>query len=652
MKPLIRILARVVLFLLLAGTHILPVKANFDHQELTANPEAEKYIKAELLKDGSVDLIEAFPVATQRVVRGAFIVSLWKDPELQNIPFFKIYNTTILGEIQAEGISIPYNVEFWECTFEGRIEMARAHVQSFNMYNSVVTGTVRMGRLEAAGDLALYNTTYQSAVGLFSANIGGSLLAKDLEFNGTEADSRDTAPFELWKVHVAQTTEFTNALIKGVAKLDDAKFDVDARFDHVTFEKAATFTNLAVGNLADFQYTTFGDNVDFSSSILQRDAKFTGAAFQGNAIFDFISVDRFFDFDQAKLAKDFSFQYSTIGWPYFASTEFNGTVDFEGVQASNEFDFSNASYKSQASPFSVTLAKIDGAVKFENFSAPSGLSLENNQFGDLAISGKDDESFAFISLSSSKVDGDMTLENINTSKFLAEGLSVSNSTTFKHVNITNTMDMSNASIGFFKMDDLFLWPKDPDSFNLRGMTYTDIGLVDHELTDATWDVLLKMVEQSAYSPEAYHTLAQFLTEKGQPEWAAEVELTRKLRERDKILTPWSGAWVWSWFLYIFSGYGQRPVFAFIWSFLVIAVGAIVFRREEDMVILDTSDAKPAYSPVLYSFALFLPYIDLGIASKWDPKPNRRFAGTYKHVHRLMGWVLMPIALLAFGGILG
>jgi hypothetical protein len=70
-----------------------------------------------------------------------------------------------------------------------------------------------------------------------------------------------------------------------------------------------------------------------------------------------------------------------------------------------------------------------------------------------------------------------------------------------------------------------------------------------------------------------------------------------------------------------------------------------------MVILDQSEARPPYNPFLYSFALFLPYIDLGIASKWDPKPNRPFASLYKHFHRLMGWVLMPIALLTFGGII-
>jgi len=327
-------------------------------------------------------------------------------------------------------------------------------------------------------------------------------------------------------------------------------------------------------------------------------------------------------------------------------------VDFEGMQATHDFDLTHASYNTLDDPFTVSLAAVDGHTRLEDFVAPAGISLEHNEFGDLSLSGRDNQEFAFIKLSSTTVAGDFSLADVTTNEFISQGLTVQDSTTFIQVDVKQTLDMSNASLGFFTMDDQLAWPKDPKSFNLRGMTYSDIGLVSQELGDNTWSVLLRMVEESAYSPEAYRTLAQFLTEKGQPDWAADVELSRKLRERKDILTPWTGSWLWSWFLFIFSGYGQRPDFAFIWSFIVIAIGSLVFRRENDMVILDDSEAKPPYSPILYSFALFLPYIDLGIASKWDPKPNRKFAGIYKHVHRLMGWVLMPIALLTFGGILG
>ena len=67
--------------------------------------------------------------------------------------------------------------------------------------------------------------------------------------------------------------------------------------------------------------------------------------------------------------------------------------------------------------------------------------------------------------------------------------------------------------------------------------------------------------------------------------------------------------------------------------------------------LGEEGSQPPYSPLLYSFALFIPYIELGIADKWDPKPDRKAAWTYKHIHRMLGWILAPIALLSFGGII-
>jgi hypothetical protein len=530
-------------------------------------------------------------------------------------------------------------------------------------------------------------------VTLFGANISKNLFARASQFLSTVPVPNSAFPFELWTTQVGQATEFTDAVFMGEVKADDATFGADVRFNNAVFEMPASFRNIQTGNIAnfekaqfkdwsnfdssvfgldvrfpeasfvgearftnirvhnkaDFQKAVFQDAVDFESSIVDRDVAFTGAVFHGNVNFNYLSVARFIDLDQTTFNKSFSFTYTTVGWPYFEGATFNGPVNFEGMEASNAFDLTGASYTDLSEPFTITLAHVEGAVKFENFSAPAGLRLEHNHFGDLSITAPEERLFALVSLSATKVNGDFAMENIATGVFLADGFSASDSTTFKQVSVGQTLDMSNASVGFLTVDQ-FSWPRAGDAFNLRGLTYTDIGLFNVDLNDDTWGVLLDMVEQSAYSPQAYRTLAQFLTEKGHPEWAAEVELSRKTRERDKILTPRTGPWFWSWFLYIFSGYGQRPDFAFIWSAFVIIIGSFVFRKEEDMVILDDK-VKPHYNPLLYSFALFLPYIDLGIASKWDPKPDRKFAGLYKHIHRLLGWVLMPIALLTFGGII-
>jgi hypothetical protein len=104
-------------------------------------------------------------------------------------------------------------------------------------------------------------------------------------------------------------------------------------------------------------------------------------------------------------------------------------------------------------------------------------------------------------------------------------------------------------------------------------------------------------------------------------------------------------------LYLFSGYGQIPALALVWSALVIVIGAIMYWKESDLVILDDSPAKPVYDPFLYSFAMFVPFIELDLAEKWDPRPDRRVAWFYKYVLKILGWILTPIALLTFGGII-
>jgi Pentapeptide repeats (9 copies) len=694
MKRFFNTLVSTIVILLVMGAPTFTVKASSQLQNLAPNPAAEEFVRTEILASGDADLSKEFANENERVVSAEFIVGLWQNPDFQAISFFKLRHATILGDIKAEGISIPFNVELHDCTFTGGINLASADVKTFRIDDSTITGPVKLGRMVVKGDLALYNSTFEDGVTLFGADISNNLFARASKFLSTKPVPDSAFPFELWTTQVGQATEFTDAVFMGEVKADDAKFGVDSRFNNVVFDQPASFKNIQVGNIAnfqgshfkdwtdfdsstfgldarfpeasfdgkatftnirvankvDFQKATFNDEVSFESSIMDRDAAFTGSTFNGNANFDYLAVARFLDLDQTTFNQKFSFIYTTVGWPYFEGATFNGTVDFEGMQASNDFDLTSATYSYLNEPFTVRLAKVNGSVLFKEFTAPAGLNLDHNQFGELQISTKENEKFAFVNLTSTKVANDLTMENVNTDVLSAEGFTVGDSTIFKNVNVAQSLNMSNASIGFFTMDQ-FSWPQTPDSFNLRGMTYTDIGLVNQELNDNTWSVLLRMVDQSAYSPQAYRTLAQFLTEKGHPDWAADVELSQKLRERDKILTPRSGPWFWSWFLYIFSGYGQRPDFAFIWSALVITIGAIIFRQEKDMVILDDSEAKPSYNPVLYSFALFLPYIDLDIASKWDPKPERKFAGIYKHVHRLMGWILMPIALLTFGGII-
>lgn len=707
MKPLQHFIASLSICAVLMTLQFSEVKARSAAQEVGYNPDAETYISEQLSVSGTVDLANAFASDDARVVRADFIVSLWQDPAFEALPAFKLVNVTVVGDLQGRGISIPYNVGFEKCTFTGYIDLDSASTKTFRLDDCTVDGAVKMGRLKVDGDLALYRSTFNSKVTLFDAEISSNLFARDSKFLAPVTDADSKYPFELWKTQVGQTTEFSNSVIMGEASAEDARFGVDVLFDGVTFAKAAffnniqvselanfqqavfedtaTFQNMQVGELADFKKAIFKNTVNFESSLIERDIQFTEAVFEKDANLNYIAVERFLDFDNVAVNEGFSIQYPSIGWPYFAGTRFGGPVNFEGMQTSNDFEFTDASYEYDKEPFTIHLARVDGQVLLSGFVSAVGLDLSHNVFGDLEITGDGAMTLDQINLESTVINGDLTLDHITVNRLYANELDVTDKTTITRLRVNNEMDLSNASLGFFTMDDQGFWPRPRGTvirFNLRGMTYNDIGLVtvresevdpseltqaeieeadginmtmkefsNLELEDDTWRVLLNMVNQSQYSPQAYRTLAQFLTEKGHPEWAAHVEFQRKNREREEILEPFSPQWFWSWFSCLFSGYGQIPALAIIWSALVITIGAIFYWRESDLVYVDEENAKPIYNPFLYSFALFAPFIDLDLGEKWEPRAERRVAWVYKYVLKLLGWILTPIALLTFGGVL-
>ncbi len=707
MKALQRIILIIAACTLLAGIQFSNVMAGSLLQEPDYNPDAETYIRDELLSGRAVDLSTRFTSEAERTVRAEFILSLWADAAFDNLSVFKLGNVNVVGNLDASGISIPFNVGFENCTFTGSIDLDGASTKSFRLDKCTVNGAVKMGRMKVDGDLALYQSTFNSKVTLFDAEISSNLFARDSQFLAATTDSESKYPFELWKTQVGQSTEFSNSRIAGEASAEDARFGVDVLFDGVTFEKAvyfnnmqvselanferavfantAAFKNIQVGELADFKNAVFKNTVNFESSMIDRDIQFTEAVFEKDANLNYITVQRFLDFDSVTVNQGFSIQYPSIGWPYFADTHFRGPVNFEGMQTENDFELTDAVYDYGTEPFTIYLARVDGQVLLNGFVSAIGIDLSHNTFGDLQITGNGAGTFEQVNLESTVINGDLTLDHINAKRLFAKELDVADKTSITRVRVSDEMDFSNASLGFFTLDDQGFWPRPQDKvirFNLRGMTYNDIGLVtvqesevdpsemtqaeieaaggapittkefdDLELEDSTWGVLLNMVNQSEYSPQAYRTLAQFLTEKGHPEWAAEVEFQRKNREREEILKPFSPQWFWSWFSCLFSGYGQIPALALIWSALVITIGAIFYWRESDLIYVDEEDAKPIYNPFLYSFALFAPFIDLDLGEKWEPNSKRRVAWVYKYVLKILGWILTPIALLTFGGIL-
>ena len=68
-------------------------------------------------------------------------------------------------------------------------------------------------------------------------------------------------------------------------------------------------------------------------------------------------------------------------------------------------------------------------------------------------------------------------------------------------------------------------------------------------------------------------------------------------------------------------------------------------------MLSAIEPERKYRPLLYSLDLFLPLIDLGYAKEWTPNQRYKITWFYSMIHRYLGVILIPIAILAFLGIL-
>jgi len=469
-----------------------------------------------------------------------------------------------------------------------------------------------------------------------------------------------------------------------------------------TFEDQANFTNFKVGELANFANTTFKNKATFENGIVSHDLQLSGAIFNGEANFNNLSVGRFFNLSNTPLnMEDFDDRDSQVSHHLPKSgAQFLNSVQFEGVQVGNKLDFTQAQYQYQCPdsntganssnivPFKLNLAEVSGQAVFTAFQSCTGLDLSQSQVGDLDI------------------------RNVTWPQFIAQDLSVMNSTTFVKFQVSNELNLSSADLGSLIVDGNKFWP-DPDKsgdtpiyrFNLRNTTYTDINFVkdmgDNKLAYQEFrsGILMDMVAASEYSPQTYQTFKTFLIEKGSAGAATQLEYKRKERERKEILAPQAFSktsadnpsknftpYLRSLFLLCFSGYGEHPEYALGWGMLVVLFGAIFFyfngsyveevkeetpaetadnastpgstkanrparkKNEEQKQTREITGRRKFYSCLLYSAALFFPLALLDFAENWEPASRNKVSfKLYQLIHKALGWIIAPTAVLAFGG---
>ena len=628
----------------------VPVSARPAGEDYIPNATAEQLLRQDLINYGFADLTFYFEDEADRVIDGQFLADTLKLPDVQRWDDVWILNTTVVDLVYMSSTTLDFDLIIDSVHFTGPVYLDAARVGWITITNSSFDDTVNLNGISSSGTIDIENSMFYGDAWFPGLVTSGSLvLVGNTFFEGVNLSGATIgADMELWSSEFMASTSYGDGRAGNFRQISVGR---TADMQAATFHGLVIFESCTI-NTANFQGVTFGGLADFSRTVIQLDANFDDSTFAEDANFMLFAVERSADFNRVQFHGPADFSEASLGRASFVDASFDSWLSMSEAQVTTNLDLSNARFNSSDEYIDLSHMRVGESILLINLQAPGNLALDRTRATELIIIGaQDGPALTELSLWLTKTGDQFLLADLLIGSLLADGASFDGTTNISNVSITEEFDLRNTRLQLLVIDGLS-WPQEPDAFDMRGMTYADIDLGEGELTEDTWKQLLYIVQESTYSPQAYRALAVFLTEKGHPDWANQVSLAMKRRERSEALAPLSAAWLWSWFLEIFAGYGYNPALAFLWSLLVVGAGAFVFRREQDMLRVDQDEVKLHYHPLLYSFALFLPYIDLGVAAKWEPNPDNRFTSTYKHIHRLLGWVLMPVALLAFSGILG
>jgi hypothetical protein len=199
-----------------------------------------------------------------------------------------------------------------------------------------------------------------------------------------------------------------------------------------------------------------------------------------------------------------------------------------------------------------------------------------------------------------------------------------------------------------------VWPEKEKGENFRKvylneLTYNSLNI--NKLDDADYDnkdfqAIKDFVEASPFNTQSYMQMEALFKRIGRESWSKEVFIQMNDRELAEKM-PWWDLRRWlEWFFWgRIAGYGRAPFRVFFLSLALIILGAYLFDPEHMAEKRDTGGKKYKVMVMRFFISLdrFLP-IDLGLARHWDSKVSSFFIWFYYHFLKIIGWILIPIAL--------
>ena len=398
---------------------------------------------------------------------------------------------------------------------------------------------------------------------------------------------------------------FSNAQIDGSLFLKNTRFQCEkgVACEQMSVSQDASLSNLKFAGVAHFQRCVIGhelviegcsfdatDNAaDFSSITAQDDVLVSSCKFSGGTSWDYIHARGVYFSHQTSFAQPIRFTGLVV----------NRSMSLETVEVGSGVTVENSEISED---LNLTGLTIRSSSEKQNRAQDAGFRLSYTKLGHLK-------------LASVSIPGGLVLEEDEVGT-----LDLTNYT--PPYNGHNRCKLANLSVERFEADDS-----------------------DHRH-------LLELINSFEFDPKVYFSLEKFYASLGDTGLADETFIKRNDRFEDS--QPKDLGWLGQTLVGILAGYGRDPKRSLIPCLIVVLVGWIAFADKTKMEATEEKFKDRRYNiwyAFWYSLDVFAPIIDLEAAKVWSPASGQTLRWLVFRLERILGWLLVPIAIAAFTGFL-
>lgn len=646
--------------------------------ELNTYTSVEKWILERITVGEIADLKKQFPDEADRVINSSFIENLLTN-SLEGVEIHRhgvrIMNAIFAQPIDLVNAEIPHEILLGNCHFGDNVNLLGSLFRkSVSFEGSLFKKEANFNGMKVGDNMVLINVVFESSTILSHANIGGNFEANEVIFKSKQKANFNT-------LNVCGCVFFKKAVFAGEVDFIGSDIGGNLYFNRAQFKNPthkANFNSINIQGYANFEKVIFNGPVDFGYAnidvIFYADlalftnpqkkanfkrmrvggsASFKEAIFKGPANFSNLDIGGDFCANKAKFhntVDTVNFRRMKVGSCVFLKkTVFSGPVDFRYIDIGGNFEADNIEFKRDNDTTQLSNIKVNGYLSFKEAIFKGPVSMTDGRFLDLSIQ---DSNKAYITipcldLSRTVIKRELLIKKVTFQDLVAISLRVEGSAKINNVDIGRKLNLEYSNFLTLDLNNLSL-PDVKDSVRLVGMNYQYISAGSGK---ETLEKLLELINKSVYSETVYANLEAFFWRQGYPKYANDVFVAQKLRERSRILWWDPRKWM-SIILHGLVRYGRSPIWGFGWSALFVGIGACVFYKKDNMIQQkeEYKDCRD-YNCFFYSLDLFLPIISLHAENIWIPKKDQQGALVYMRIHKIIGWILIPIGLAAITGII-